>query len=531
MTKTFWRNAKNTFENKSEKENEVFVKDVEKLKSIFKKKILQENYKNIEPLKNIYDEKENISSADAHSQKEENNNTSNDVEKKQTGINDAIKEGFDVDLNHYTEKITNIFPREQINKVSSYFNSIDDYIVNTSFYNENMRPIFSYLLSFVQNNDETLEYDLQILENHLYIIFSFPLVVWMTYNWQFILTYKYTNDQNIVIRPAADDKRLNITFDNLFFPINEILTFIVGMSIKPLYYFDKFFLGDAFFPKVINLSPYLPNNVAKIIIIILIFLFIGNLNFFQIYASFLQGDESNAVDSILNTDSVLNNVLLIIASVIIFIHTALKLYEWIFVRLAPYVSNIGAVLIFIFVVIVIVAAYITVGLLSVKISTLIVLIYVWIHSLFGLLLYTNGDESSGSITKWFWTTPKENYHGIESKINEELNSLLQEECGEDGNWTKLFKETLYFYLVNIFSISFLSIIRAAFVETILQIHTDAVKILFGTMYVIFFATCWIYFLKKHTSLISETLLNLPYNVYIIITFCILQLFLYFCFNF
>ena len=109
MTKTFWRNAKNTFENKSEKENEVFVKDVEKLKSIFKKKILQENYKNIEPLKNIYDEKENISSADAHLQKEENNNTSNDVEKKQTGINDAIKEGFDVDLNHYTEKITNIF--------------------------------------------------------------------------------------------------------------------------------------------------------------------------------------------------------------------------------------------------------------------------------------------------------------------------------------------------------------------------------------------------------------------------------------
>ena len=39
MTKTFWKN--NTFENKTEKENtanEVFVKDVEKLKSIFKKK-------------------------------------------------------------------------------------------------------------------------------------------------------------------------------------------------------------------------------------------------------------------------------------------------------------------------------------------------------------------------------------------------------------------------------------------------------------------------------------------------------------
>ena len=530
MTKTIWRNSEG-FENKiNNVEDETSSKDIEKIKSIRKKKLLRENYKNIEILKNIYDDDDNNNKATPSAAttappppaaEEDLSPPSSPPPPPQNSI-----EGFDIN-ELYDKYITSTYNKFSF---SFPFGSIDNHIDVFgrfgNFYTKNIQPELLYFINLLNGDDideSVAENDLRILENHFCIILSFPFIVCMTYNWQFLLTYDFINDEdNVKERPAGDDKRLNITFKvGEGGPVSEIAMFFFEMMIKPLYYLDKGFLGDNFLPKFLKLSPYLPLNCAKIMIIFMVFFFVRNLNFFQIYNSFLAGNEESVVEDLLTDNTAVNYVLLIFSSVIIFIHTMLKLYEWGVLVGSKMMGGLFAILLGIFAMIVIIALYVIVALLSLKISSLVILIYLWFHSLFGLLAYEE-KKIEGGIP--FYTRGKSNWKSMENRINQELNTLINEKCGDD-DWWKTFKEVVYFYLVNIFTITFLSIISNAFLETIFQISTTAIIIILSTIYVILFICIWAFILKK-----SPHYYNYGENMiffWTIFSFIIMQIIFYF----
>jgi hypothetical protein len=180
------------------------------------------------------------------------------------------------------------------------------------------------------------------------------------------------DEDGMLERPFDDDKRMKISLDGIkpdF--IKTPLQFLLNYTITPLYWFDKLFNNNAY--------TYFANNIIKwkILNYLLIFFFVLTINNkFGLFDSL--------EDFIKNKPSFLykfcGTIIGLTVGYNILNHVFNPSEEFKMLRIFKYLF--GILVGFIYIILTTLVAG-----MSINISAILILIYIWIHSLFGIFLY------------------------------------------------------------------------------------------------------------------------------------------------
>lgn len=174
------------------------------------------------------------------------------------------------------------------------------YIV-TSFSLSFTKVLTELDLENTETEDQILS-DAQIVEKIIYYIISFPLAVFVMYNWFFVIVYRdhdlYLRDHcevqevannvygNPTCRPANDNQRMKITFDG--YKSKDFLEFFLFFIIIPFKLFDTFILGDKWLPQLMCYVPW--KILCKFISLLIAFLIVFWIGLFDTFVYIVSGN-------------------------------------------------------------------------------------------------------------------------------------------------------------------------------------------------------------------------------------------------
>ena len=368
-----------------------------------------------------------------------------------------------------------------------------------------------------QNYNETqIENDATILSDIIISIIIFPLLVIMTYNWFYLICYYDENSTEcidkecpennikfICCRPAHDFFRTPLTWGTEF-----MVNFFLDFLLVPLSIMDKLILGTKvnFFNPIdaykkedyakYDLAFTLPcliftiDNFLKSINLpskILQKFVMGILSFFILYKMSI----FSSINSVINNENSFPLILCYIIAGLYFVYTSLR---FIFMDLRdiffgdplndkePLVKSPGPVILVLSVLLACIIYFFSrliIFLLSLKISFLILIIYFWFHSLFGIFWYkiTKGDQKLP-------ITFEDKLIDMNMFINSDINFLKKNtDCKESNILMNIFKFIIYSLLNNFFVIFFISLLLANMSSCY---NIESTNIQFGTIYFLFF---------------------------------------------
>lgn len=276
-------------------------------------------------------------------------------------------------------------------------NLLKDFVVSSSY-------LITRSLTNEENiSDDQIKEDSNVLVNIIYCIFTFPIVVYVTYNWYFLTAY-YKKKDNNELRPARDENRYKIRFyDGYGMVFKPILVFLFDAALKPLEKLDAFFFGDnsPFFPYLLKMIKYdsetTLNNVKRLILLLIGVYFVYYLNFFTTFDILLKGETQSIV---------------YLCSFIIVLFQISTFYNYVMAPMfdkeisptelasnyAKYTLRVINPLVFIFACLLYIGILLAQAILIAHPSAMICLVYFWVHSMFGISIYGEGLPFTD---KWF----------------------------------------------------------------------------------------------------------------------------------
>jgi hypothetical protein len=292
------------------------------------------------------------------------------------------KNGFKEKINKFVkilEKFLNkakksvFYLRDELDKLVSYVAVVYVYFISIVT-NPDLADL-KFDFSNVKKMDfDNIQADKEAFKIAIYKVISMPLLLYATYNWFYLMVYMKAKEEEdgMLERPFDDDKRMKISLDGIkpdF--IKKPLQFSLNYAITPLYWFDKLFNN--------NIYTYFANNIIgwKILnyLLIFIFVFIINTKFglFDSLDHFIKNKPSFLYKfcGIIIAGTLLYNIFNHIFNPSQEIKT-LRVFKYLF----------GILLGFIYIILTTFVAG-----MSINISAILILMYVWIHSLFGIFLY------------------------------------------------------------------------------------------------------------------------------------------------
>jgi len=468
----------------SKKEDDVNSME-KKMNKILKRKKYKENYKNILELNNIYETNDLSNTEDKEPKIEEfagrkknKKNTAkkftttaatatsaatattaataiNSIGSRDKGPGKTVieknkgEENFDSQINNFKDQLDKLSSR--IRKLLSSISEKILYLI-TAAPNRLDNLLHSFLLKFVmimnntkkeeQNNPKTYE-DVNVLKSIIYSFVAFPISMFVCYNWLYMTFYK--NDLVNQLRP-------NISFDKLGV-FKSLFDFFFFYAIKPLYYFDKITLEPMFLPTVLKLFPY--RILVKLLLLVVSYCLI--LYSVSIFTNAYNGKF---------------NIISFFCSIIIAIHFGIFLKDFLietlpnsFIKMIP--LNLFTIVISIIIIICIILYILLKGMiayLSIHLSVMIVFLYFFILSFFGISMY--GGDILGNIKK------------IDDFIKEDIKNLFKDETCE---YTSIFEKILIFVCKflygNLFSAVYFVILFVSFFVINNKIHSMNVKMI------------------------------------------------------
>jgi hypothetical protein len=454
IEKSVWKNKlfRQDKEPKSLKRDEVQHPDVvniqQKIKKINKRKKYVENFNNIQPLKNVYEEpvlsqennidepiEKNIFSDMFKCSKEAMPNKEDMQENIQSEAKENFKEGFGIEDVSY----------EFYNFIFGIPNSFEK-IISKGCYT--FTKTFSNL-DGGKPNENNMRSDSKILRQIIYISLSFPICIYVTYNWIYLLAYYDKTDGcpddsnsqknengELLCRPANDSKRLEISFSKLG-EFSSGVNFMFDFAIMPLWVFDKLILGDKYLPSLFPVIPW--KIITKFIILFYSLIMVYGMNLF--------GSINNALRG---TPSILGYY----CGTIIIGYFIYKLYmDFLtpdvkatdmkvdaFLKFIPQGLFYYVFLFFYYVFRLIIAVW------SINVSSIIVVIYFWIHSLFGMAIYGGGLGEMGK-----------QMENIDEFVNKDLLSFKEDdkECAKPSIVKRIIRLLAEFLYDNIYLVAYI----------------------------------------------------------------------------
>jgi hypothetical protein len=469
--------------------NEDILKLEENINKIKKRRKNATNYSNMETLDNIYENsstKAEKGSDGVTSYKDEiflenfqDNNSEEETSKTQTESFKSKKgkkgkKGKKNRFAKFTEKMGNFF-----NKIKKYIDSAN----NTFFYGyKQFDKLISYIafsyvhfiststmpelnnLNFNLSNatkhqSQHIHSDADNIKHIVYSIFLLPLCLYSTYNWFYLLVYlrPKENSDGEYERPFDDDIRMKISLDGIkpdF--IKTPLESLFKYTITPLYWIDQLFNNSKYTSFAVN---YIGWNIINYFILFVAVLFINKK--FGLFESLEH--------IIKNKSSFLYKFCagFIISALIynIFNHIFNPSEENKLIRVFKYLFGL-----------LIAFAYIIfntfIAGMSINVSAIIILIYLWIHSLFGMVLY-NKNGISGIF---------EQMANITSYIKKDYDKIKAEECEEFTIFQKMIHKIIAFLndyrlLITVAIVIILDMVSTTFYYTSVRIATIVISVI------------------------------------------------------
>lgn len=307
---------------------------------------------------------------------------------------------------------------------------------------------------------EGINKDNGIVKYMIYSIITLPLCLYATYNWFYLLVYVKPNEDNpdIYERPFDDVVRTKITFDGIqpsF--IRNPIHFLLNYTIAPLYWVDKLFNNKYYTNMAIN---YIQWNVLNYMLLFIGVVFINReFGLFESLNNFISNRPSYLyrLCGIVIAGTFLYNMCIHIFNPPTSI-SMLRVFKYLFAILVTFIY-------------IIVSTFIA-G-MSINMSCVVILLYVWLHSLFGIVLY-NKNGFSGVFKE---------IKNIDAYIKKDYANLDTGQCDGLSFFEKLFMQFIQFLndyrtLVSMAIVIGLNIYYAAFNSIYLKVITIVLLLLF-----------------------------------------------------
>jgi hypothetical protein len=440
----------------------------QKIKKIQRKKKFRENYKNIELIQSVYDAPvdeapENTSSsvppnlntihvaepscgcekkdADVASYYEEKKKrTKRTVQSMKDEIYSILRGQV---VENYTagEKTEQAGENLDINTQSrDPFYWLFEFPYKLFQYFPRLIDAMIYDAAFVFANTFTIEEgattqadDAQCIHDIIALTFSFPLCIYITYNWFFLLAFKGKFGCDRLdppvpeCRPANDAARMKLNFDSVLEPnTRKFLNLMFDFSIRPLETFDNLTFGDKRLPALCMLCP--ARILVKFILLLISFFVVTWFSLFD------------TVDASINGASGMLMGFCILCILYQYIKSipghAMKIIE--LTEGKPLVALAISILFF--------TVRLIIAIFSISTSSILITFYLWVHSLFGMSMY--GDGTNGIADE---------IDNIDAYIDKDILWLRDkdEHCFKPELWRKVLRTIVFFIYDNFYALSFL----------------------------------------------------------------------------
>ena len=262
-----------------------------------------------------------------------------------------------------------------------------------------------------------LEHDTNILTDLIYYIISLPLAIWVMYNWFYMMAY-YDKEG---IRPTNDNVRMKIEIpQSLSNEVKDNLNIFLAYSIFPLHLLDKFMLSDSKFPLLLKIFPY--KTFIKFMILFFSLVLVFKMNFFQQFNLSFKGAPSIV--------TVYSSILIVVLLCQVLIKSSSDIVDkykqmgaW--ATLAMVILNAFGRLI--------------IAILSIFVSNMLIVLYVWLYSLFGIVFYGEGSV-------------EDKISNIDSFIEKEIDALKDKDldCFEPDLIKRILRFVIGFLYSNMY---------------------------------------------------------------------------------
>jgi hypothetical protein len=330
-----------------------------------------------------------------------------------------------------------------------------------------------YLTTEKGSSDDSIRKDSKILVNILYCIFTYPIVVFVTYNWYFLTSY-YEKIENKEIRPARDENRPKILFyDGYGIIFKSILKFLFDPALKPLEIIDRFFFGDApicmpYFLKLVKYDFEISLNNIKRLVVSIISVFI--VYYFGLFTT---------IDELVNGES---NFTVYLSATIVALFQIAIFYNYfmppvfsanvdrveIETNLKKYSFKVINPLIFIFVTLLYIGVLIAQTILVTHPATIMCVIYIWINSIFGISLYGGGIPFTKAWNAYIKL--------MEEEFDKDVNTFYKDDgCIEPGFFKVLLRTFVKIIRCNLNVIILMVVIFSLFIDSFLNLNSQSFK--------------------------------------------------------
>lgn len=391
-----------------------------------------------------------------------------------------------------------------------------------------------------ENTPETnnnIKNDSNIVKAIIYMLAMFPISIYICYNWMFITIYKdhdYCSDYEkqtasannpdeiLKCRPASDSIRYKITFDDFNPGISTILNFILDFSIQPLYWFDNIVLGNNKFPKLLEMLYF--KIIIKLIILIFAITIVYAFDIYTVFNDLMLGGALYGNYNIIN----------IFCITIISMYYMYYVYKDIKSQFTPELPDIKGVidptdvvgtiekgktliegliekgqklatwtaipLILIFMYIIKYVIRFILSIWNIGFSEVILTIFIWAHSMFGIAIYGGGIGKISS-----------NMDNIDDFINIDLEKLKED--NPDYIEYSLFRKIIIFLASflynNLYYFVYLMMIVGSIISSLVNIKSPSLKMV---LTILFFIQGVIMVLLMWANTIKKAIDHLPIHV-------------------
>jgi len=386
----------------------------EKINKIKSRRKYTENYSGIETLDNIYEPIESKKNTDVVIENfqegaKNRGKVKTKGKKKKTTIG-VLKDYFTIGYNKWNAylDIANKF-------IFNGYKILDKQLSKGAFTyvhflsratNPKMMDLDYDLSNASAKQKKNINMDTKGVKQYIYTILTLPLCFYATYNWFYLMVYmreKQGSDGEME-RPFGDDNRMKIGFHGIKDEnIKTFLNFLCQYVIAPLYWLDKIFNDNFYSSFAYNVVQW---QILNYFIIFLLVIFINK--------------KVGLFDSL---NKLMNNKFPYLFWSCVIIIGLTGLYNiGDFGKTNFTLTNVLPSMLVIFIYIILTTLLMT---MSINVSTMIIILFLWIHSIFGIILY-NKNNVMGILTE---------INNINSYIKMDYDNLA-DDCAETEWFSK-----------------------------------------------------------------------------------------------
>ena len=429
-------------------------------------------------------------------------------------IKQIIKEPYTEEPFSIEDTKNNIFKKMDLFNQDMYYYStlpytsldyfLSNYICKPYFDNINKINDKLKIVKSNEQSNENKENEIKILKIVIYSILSFVISIFVMYNWYHLTVFRHELSKDIIKKTQLKEFDFTIKVENKI--LKEILDFFFLYSLEPVRFINDFLLNVDKFPMYFNQIP--SHNIKRWLILSFAFLFVYYCNIFTIFEAIFS---SNTITNI----SFLAIILLFVNApiFILFFTQIYKLFnETIELTQSPnpqeyitlIIDQLRSLFIPFFVKVAknIIISFIKfiIAVFSVKIATIILILYLWLNSIFGIGIYNTEDKD------FSWSNEFKSFicigvSEVDIACNNEIKQISNP-CYEEW-WEKLLKLIVLTLNENTYFIK-LFFILMSIISTLLLIQNEPVQYISILLIITFICLVLFNVLFKFCNIVKTT---------------------------